>query len=304
MLRKNNEFKRKNNWNAFTISLLVFMVIYSLILASLLVWGFVKSFQDFDDFILGGAKASSLPKKWTLDNYKKAFEVIKYPLPRKYGGGYVLLGEMIFNSVFYAVGCAAIDVMTTACVAYLTIKHRFAFNKVLVFAYYFSMLMPFYGAMGASIKLMTNLRLIHTWPGVFFMKMKYTGGIGFLFFRSVFKTLDDGYSEAAKIDGASHFRVMFQICMPLIKPVILTFFLMKFITYWNDYTTPMIYLEANPTAAYGLFLFGNATANGGEFAYVTYKAAGFMVLLIPIIILFVIFKDKMMHNVTEGGLKG
>lgn len=298
------KFKSMKWMNPYTVVVFILLVTYSLILCSLLAWGFVKSLHEYADFALGGEKAHSWPKVWTLDNYVKAFEVIQVPLARKYGGGSVLLGGMVLNSVIYAAGCATVGTLTTCIVAYLTVKHKFAFNKVVVGIFYFVWLVPLIGSGGATIKLMTNLNLIHTWVGVFLMKANYVSGMSFLIFRSVFSSLDDGYKEAALIDGASHFKVMVQICLPLVKTTIITMWMMDFIACWNDYSTPMIYLEANPTAAYGLYVYNQNKSAGGAFAHVTYKVAGFMILLMPIVALFAIFKDKFMGNLLEGGLKG
>ncbi|MBE5751715.1 MAG: carbohydrate ABC transporter permease [Clostridiales bacterium] len=298
------KFKLMKFMNPYTIVVFIFLVMYSLVLFSLLGWGFIKSLHQFDDFILGGSKASSWPNVWTLDNYMKAFEYIKVPLARKYGGGSVYFEEMLFNSLLYAAGCATVGTLTTCIVAYLTVKHRFAFNKVVVGIFYFVWLVPLVGSSAANIKLMTNLNLIHTWLGVFLMKANYVTGMSFLIFRSVFSSLDDGYREAALIDGASHFKIMVQICLPLVKTTIITMWMMDFIAAWNDYSTPMVYLQANPTAAYGLYVYNQNKSGGGQFAHVTFKVAGFMVLLTPIIVLFAIFKDKFMGNLLEGGLKG
>ena len=64
----------------------------------------------------------------------------------------------------------------------------------------------------------------------------------------------------------------------------------------------MIYLQKNPTAAYGLYRFNNNQSQGTNF--LTYKLAGFMILMIPTFIIFLVFKDKFMASVTEGGMKG
>lgn len=298
------KFKLMKWTNPYTIVVFILLVTYSLILGLLLAWGLIKSLHQINDFMAGGLKAHSWPRVWTLDNYVKAFEVIQVRLDRKYGGGTVLLGGMVMNSAIYAVGCATVGTITTCIVAYLTVKHRFAFNKVVVGIFYFVWLVPLVGASAATIKLLTKLKLIHTWIGVFLLKANYVTGMSFLIFRSVFGSLDDGYREAALIDGASHFRVMVGICLPLVKTTIMTMWMMDFITCWNDYSTPMIYLGANPTAAYGLYLYNQNKSNGGAFAYVPFKVAGFMILLIPIVVLFAIFKDKFMGNLLEGGLKG
>ena len=296
--------KKKHSLSVYSVVVCLILCIYTFTLFAILGWGLIKSFHGLNDFILGGSKASSWPKAFTLQNYIKAFEVIKYPLPRKYGGGYVLLGEMMLNSVIYAVGCALIDTFTTAAIAYVTVKHRFAFNKVINTCFYITVLLPIVSATGAGLRVMTELGLIHTWIGVFWLKLNFTSGMGFLLFQGVFKSLDDGYKEAALIDGASHFRIMVSISFPLVKTIILTLMMQNFISYWNDYSTPMFYLAPHPTAAYGLYFFNQDKSGGGATAFVTFKVAGFMMLLIPVFIVFLFLKDKMMGNLTEGGLKG
>ena len=294
--------KKKITFNAYTAIFFILLCVYTFLLLVILCWGFIKSLHEFDDFILGGSLASSWPGKFTLTNYSEAFSIIRYPLATKYGGGEIYFAEMFFNSVVYATGSATVSVLTTCIMAYVTVKHRFAFNKVINAIFYFTLLVPIVGAMPASIRITNALNLMDKWYGIFFMKLTFVGGVGFLIFQAAFKSLDDGYKEAALIDGASHFHIMVLISFPLVKTTIMTLFMMSFIGFWNDYQTPMIYMPTHPTAAYGLYVFNNN--QNPRFAFITYKVAGFMVLLLPILFIFLILKDKMMGGLTEGGLKG
>lgn len=292
----------KTKFNAYGLIIFILLITYTVVLFTLLVWGFIKSLHEFDDFILGGASASAWPGKFTIQNYVEAFQRISVKLPLHQGGRTIYLAEMIFNSLLYSVGGSAVHTLTTCIVAYLTVKHKFWFNKVINAIFYFALLVPIVGATPATLKVTMDLNLMDTWLGAMLMKMNFVGGIGFLLFQAAFKSLDDGYKDAALIDGASHMTIMFSISFPLIKTTISTLFMMSFISLWNDYQTPMLYLPTHITAAYGLYKF-----NGGsnpQYAYITYKVAGFMILLIPIIVIFLIFKDKLMGNLTEGGLKG
>ena len=123
-----------------------------------------------------------------------------------------------------------------------------------------------------------------------------------LIFNATFSGLSKEYSEAATIDGASHFDVMFKVCFPLIKTTILVLFVTSFITFWNDYQTPMIYLSDHPTASYGLFVFNQSTNSYEDF--LVYKVAGFILILAPTFLIFLLMKDYLLGNLTEGGVKG
>ena len=124
----------------------------------------------------------------------------------------------------------------------------------------------------------------------------------FFVFLSIFKGIPNAFAEAAKIDGASHFRVFVLIMLPLVKTTFFTVLLIRFIEFWNDYQTPLIYLPSFPTVARGLFAFNLSTAN--EIASVPGKLAGAMVMLLPILVVFVLFHKRLMGNLTMGGLKG
>ena len=84
-------------------------------------------------------------------------------------------------------------------------------------------MVPVMGSMPSMIRLTEALNLRNTWPGIFIMKMTFTGGNSFLIFGAAFKGLDNGYKEAATIDGAGDFQVMVQIMFPLVKSLIFTF---------------------------------------------------------------------------------
>ena len=125
----------------------------------------------------------------------------------------------------------------------------------------------------------------------------------FLIYRDAFKKLSDGYVEAAKIDGAGHYRIMFSICFPLVKSLWMMGILTDVIAAWNNYSTPLVYLPSYPTVSYGLYMFNKATSGGemSEFAFIPYKLAGFMLLLLPTTAFFLIFKEKMLGATTTGG---
>ena len=296
-------FKDKlRKWaNPYTITVFIILLAYCIYQIAILAWGFMKSMHDPEDYLLQGTVAN-WPEVWSLQNYIKAFSTIAITLERHLGGRTVYLGEMLFNSLFYSIGCAVVGVMTSCVVSYVVNKHNFKFNKVINFIFYFSLMVPVMGSMPSMIRLTEALNLRNTWPGIFIMKMTFTGGNSFLIFGAAFKGLDNGYKEAATIDGAGDFQVMVQIMFPLVKSLIFTFMMISFIGYWNDYSAPLVYLQQYPPAALGLFKFNSNQSQGTNF--LTYKIAGFMILMIPTFIIFMIFKNKFMYNVTEGGMKG
>ena len=276
----------------FAVALTV-MILYTIIMFLLIGWGFIKSLQTANDFVLQSLSYAALPKEFGISNYIAAFDQIEYKN--------VKLAGMFVNSVLYAAGCAAASVMIPCIVGYLTAKIKVWFNKVVTGMVLFSMFFTCYGQMPSMIETMNVLGLMDTWGGMFLMKASFLSNM-YLLFNAAFMSLSKEYSEAAYIDGASNTRVMFTICFPLVKTTILVLFVTTFITYWNDYQTPMIYLPNKPTASYGLFVFNSSTNSYQD--YLVYKLAGFMLILLPTFLIFLLMKDYLLGNLTEGGVKG
>ena len=110
------------------------------------------------------------------------------------------------------------------------------------------------------------------------------------------------YSEAAKIDGASQFRVMVQVVLPLCIGTIMTVFLLNFITYWNDYQIPMVYLPSHPVAAFGMYEFQNVMTS--ELANTPTRLSGIFIMAAPIVVVFALLNKRLMVNLSVGGIKG
>lgn len=95
---------------------------------------------------------------------------------------------------------------------------------------------------------------------------------------------------------------MFRIMIPLAKTTVLALALITFIGYWNDWQTSMIYMPNFPTVAYGLYQFQFNTTNAT--AGVPYLMAACILVMLPVLILFLIFRNKLMGAIAVGGLKG
>ena len=89
---------------------------------------------------------------------------------------------------------------------------------------------------------------------------------------------------------------------PFVKGTIVTVILLNFITFWNDYQTPLIYMPTHPTLAYGLYYF---TSGSYEIATsnVPTQLAGCMLMAIPLFAVFIIFQKRILGNLSLGGLK-
>ncbi|MBQ8685195.1 MAG: carbohydrate ABC transporter permease [Clostridia bacterium] len=289
--------KKKGGGSVMFTIMLVVLLLYTVSLIVPFIWAFITTFKtklDFRNNVFG------LPKTWAFENYTIALEGLNVPILTGKGGNANFV-EMLLNSLVYAIGCTLVNVFTLCTMAYCAAKYNFKFNKIIYGIVIVTMIIPIVGSLASEIQIAEALGLRDSFLGVFFMKMSFLG-TNFMIFYAMFKTMSWGYAEAAFIDGAGHFRLYFQIMLPLALPTILIVCVLAFISYWNDFGTPMIYLPSHPVAAYGLYYFQQNTENA--VATVPRKLAGCFILCIPIFIIFMLAKDKMIGNLTVGGLKG
>jgi len=121
-------------------------------------------------------------------------------------------------------------------------------------------------------------------------------------FRQFFSSIPKELEEAAEIDGASIWRMFWQIFLPNAKPVIATSYMLNFIWVWGDWFTPLIYLSDNNTTL--AVKLSRAYVNSQGFTLTTVALAGSVLYTIPILILFFVGQKQIVENAVTSGLKG
>ena len=278
---------------AFEIVMLTILIVHCVLVLGVFFWAIINSFNT-------GAMLG-IPKKWGLENYldmefyMESFDP-NYP--------YTLL-EMFLHSFLYAGGSALFQVACTVVAAYCTAKYKgpvssFTYNLVIV-----TIALPIVGGMASTLEVLTIMNLDEQMFGVWLIKFGLNS-MYYLIFYEAFSSVSWEYAESAFVDGANHYTVFFQIMLPLVKSLIGAVFLLLFIGFWNDFETPNIFLE-QPTLSVGLYGVINGYSTNAEGVRISMTeqkqiVAGIIVFL-PIFIIFIAFRNKIMGNLTEGGIK-
>lgn len=282
----------------FLVFTFVVLAVYAVSLLYPLFWTFYSSFKDVVEYTLS---PFAITKNWHFYNYVEIFEVLSVPVQAGDSIRNVYILEMLLNSLVYTTGVALLNVLVPSLTAYVVSKYRFRGRSVIYAIAIVTMVLPIIGSLPSSLQIMEGLNLRNSFIGVWLM-LASGFGFNFLIIYSTFNSLSWSYGEAALLDGASDFRVFWTIMMPLIYPTLSALFVLSFVGNWNDYMTPLVYLPQKPTMAYGVFQFQFLASSLG---YTTpHVLAGFIISMIPILIIFFVFQDKIMNNVTAGGLKG
>ena len=240
-----------------------------------------------------------LPKKILFfENYGKVFEYFAVPVGSKEPDWYI--EHMVGFAVLYAVGCAAASTVSCTVTAYATSRFRFKPSKIIFSLVLFAMACPIVGSQASELQVLKTLNIYDTFFGSFVLKFNFLT-VYYMVLFATFKAIPSTYSEAAMMDGAGTFKIMFRIIIPLAANTIGTVFLLYFIQYWNDYQTPLLYMPSYPTIAYGLYQFVWTTFD--EVSTENVKLGACIVVAIPIIILFAVFNKKLVGNLSMGGIK-
>lgn len=295
--RKRTELRYIVN-KIFIVLVFVVLVAYAISLLFPLLWTVYSSFKDVVEYTL---KPFRFTENWRFKNYVEIFDILKVDVKTATQIRPVYLMEMLFNSLIYTTGIGILNIVVPSLTAYVVSKYRFRGRSVIYSIAIITMILPIVGSLPSSLKIMADLHLRNTLVGVWLM---LAGGFGFnfLILYGTFNSLSWNYGEAAFIDGASDFLVFRKIMLPLVAPTLSALFILSFIGNWNDYMTPMIYLQNMPTISYGVFQFQFLASSMGY--TMPHILAGFVIAMLPIIVIFLIFQDTIMNNVTAGGLKG
>ena len=274
------------------------LALFALAILFILFWGMLNSFKTQSDFYYN---KFGLPTKITFASYIQAWQ--NMTLQRTLANGDVVEYNFIGffqNSLIYAIGCTVIKVYTTSLMAYLCARYKkFKTAKFTVQLVIVCMIVPFVGTTPSLIILLEKMGLFGTIWGVYFTQLSFQG-MHFLILYGIYSSIPMGYSEAAYIDGASHWYVMTKVIMPLANTTTSVLLVLNFVTYWNDYQTPLIFWANNPTISVGLLAYVTNALNA---SFPAQMAADTLTAL-PLFVLFIAFKKRMLGSLTVGGLKG
>ena len=293
--------KIRTRFTPTTIILMSVLILYSVSLLLPILWGLSTSLKTDLDFYLN---PFWLPDgwfwNWQWSNYSYAF--MNFVVKVEAGAGFriIYMEEMFLYTILYALGCAFFQSFVCCVVAYMVVKFDYFFSKVIYTVVIVAMILPIVGSLPSEIQMSRALGFFDTIWGMWIMKSHFLG-MYFLVFHAMFRGIPKEFADAARVDGAGNFQVLFSIMMPLVRNTLFTVILLNFIGYWNDYQVPLIYLPSYPTIAYGLYLFNFSTIN--SLSTIPMKITGCMIMTLPILIVFLIFRNRLIGTISIGGLK-
>ncbi|RRJ63017.1 carbohydrate ABC transporter permease [Paenibacillus oralis] len=253
-----------------------------------------------------------LPFFWMLmTSFKIETEVFVYPIewiPRTWNAveNYkeVWFGDYPFyvyywNSIKVAVATTFISSLISSLAAYGFSKIKFAASQGLFLIVLATYMIPSQAILVPQFILYRNIGLFDSHLGL--IVISSFSVLGTFMLRQFFMGVHQDFIESAKIDGAGHFRIFRSIGLPLVKPAVATYAILRFIWTWNDYQNPLIFLRTDKWFTLPLAM-QKFTSMSGEFYSLI--MAGAVSAIFPLLIIFIIGQKSVIEGIALGGVKG
>ena len=259
--------------------------------------------------LLLGAITMLVPFIWMLSSSVKSLgEVFVFP-PTLFGEkivweNYTKISSRFdylayfLNSVKVSAWVVIFQVFTSATAGYVFAKLNFRGRDKVFTLYLATMMIPFHVTVNTNFLQMSMYGLVNTlWS---LMLPASVSAFGTFLMRQFFVTVPNELIEAAKIDGCNPFKTFLQICFPMAKPTIATLSIFCFMNVWNDYFTPLIYI--NDSRKYTLPL-GLASMKGMYSTDWPVLMASSVISVLPVLVAFLFAQDAFVKGVMMTGMK-
>lgn len=275
---------RRKTANAVTY---VLLVLWAVIVLFPFYWMVLTSVKSY-----GAYNSENIPQFFTLSptlqNYAEAFTAVP-------------LGKYLVNTAIFTLATTAVMLVVITLAAFAFARLDFK-GKNLVFVIFLSLMMiPNELVIITNFVTITNLDMRNTFPGLILPSVTSVFYIYLL--KENFEQIPDSLYYAAKVDGTSDLKYLLKVMIPISKPTLITITILKVIECWNSYVWPRLITDDE-----NYFLVSNGIQeireNGFGRENIPAMMAAVVVISVPLIVLFLIFRNKVMAGVSRGGTKG
>ena len=264
-----------------------FLILWAILVLFPFYWMVLTSLKSYSAY-----NSEYIPKFFTLSptlqNYADAFSAV--PLARYF-----------LNTIIFTVVTTAIMLVVITLAAFAFARLEFKGKNIAFILFLALMMIPNELVIITNFVTITNWNLRNTFPGLILPSVTSVFYIYLL--KENFEQIPDSLYYAAKVDGTSDFKYLLKVMIPISKPTLITITILKVIECWNSYVWPRLITD-DPN----YFLVSNGIQeireNGFGRENIPAMMAAVVVISVPLIVLFLIFRNKVMEGVSRGGTKG
>ncbi len=231
----------------------------------------------------------ALPQKWQIEGYLRAWTNMNYPIAFK-------------NSLLITVFSLGGGIFLACMAAYTFARRRSRLNSILFYVFLAGMMIPTQTSILAQYKVVQSIGLMNNIASVILINISAGLPLSIFFVRNfIIGSVSAQIEEAAFIDGCTVFGTFFRITLPLLRPVIATLAVMNSIGLWNDFLTPLMFLQSKNSRTIMLAV----NSNVGKFSVNWTDMFPMMLLgVLPLVIFYLFMQKHIVKGVSAGGIKG
>jgi len=263
------------------------MVVTVFLWSTPFLWTLVASFRPDNS---GGIHMASLLPDYTptLANFIEALE----------SGDFAVY---YLNTAIVAFGILAVQIVTISLAGYAFARLEFPGRDVIFYVFLLQLMLVPPILIVPNLRMIVDLGLYNTLLGV--MLPYFASAFGTFLMRQTFRQIPRDFEEAATIDGARWWQVLWHVLLPMAKPGLVAFSLVSLMAHWNEFLWPLMVLNepSKQTLTVGLASFALGTEGGKEWGLL---AAGTLLVMLPLLALFAVFQRQFINSFMFSGLKG
>lgn len=260
------------------LSLLLVITVYPYI------WVLISGFKTNSEIF---TNPFSFPAVWQINNYIEAWNI-----------GH--LGEYYGNTIIVTLLSLLIYIPVVILASYPLAKIKFSGQKIVFAILLFGLSVPFQAYMLSLYTVLRDIKALNTYWGIVLPLIGQQIPFGIFMMRSFIISIPDGIIDAAKIDGANEGQVILRILLPLAKTAIISLTIFQTVFSWNAFMIPLLYANNGDlrTLTLGLMYYsGEYTTN------YSWTMAGTIIVSLPLIIIFLIFRRGFIQGISAGAIK-
>lgn len=267
------------------------LTLWGLIVVFPMLWSVMTSFKTDQEIFFS---PWALPKVMMFENFARAWVKAR-------------MGPYLINTLLIIIPALFFTLLTSSMAAYVLARFQFRGRTFITYLFLLGMIFPIFLALVPLYFVMQKLALLDTFPGLIMVYVAFSLSFTIFFLTNFFRTLPKELGEAATIDGANQYDIFFRVYLPLAQPGLLTMGIFNFLGQWNQYILPNTLMITNNddvthyVLSQGLYYLQSQQFYqndwSGLFAAVT-------IVMVPTLVVYLIFHDRIEKGMTAGAVKG
>jgi len=276
--RRRHMLYRTSKWAVAIVAIVI-----ALLMLLPIIWLVFTAFKPESDIVT--YPPTLWPREFTLEHFVEVWQRIPF-------------AQLYVNTIIFAGGVTIISLLLDSMAAYALARLPFRGRGAVMVLILVLLMLPFQVTLIPLYDMLNGFGLTNTLPGMIIPRM--TNAFGIFFLTQFFLSLPRDLEEAARVDGASEWRIYRQVIMPLAKPALLTLGLFHFQYNWNDLLWPLVMSSSLETSTLpaGLALF-----MGQHVVEYGLLMAGSLLALLPVVIFFLLIQRSFVTGIATTGLK-